>query len=357
MTALEIVTAVIGGKVIAAWDEVEVSISTEEAARSASMTLSDMGGSVVIRQGDDAVLMASGTVLITGYVRDVDVSISEDRHEVRVAIVSRTIDAVEASVDHESGFVEDKDLKQIAEAFDTCGVGIVCEESFPKEARSMVHPGQSLFYHIEPIARAHEALIYDTPEGKLRLAKKPRGRHAGRLATGPGGNIVRARAGFSEHDRHDEIAVRGQSSRGKGGGALRIEARAKDGGVKRKRPLVVIMEGEATAEKAKKRAEREVKRRAGESTRATIEVAGWRDAGGRIWEPHYLVEVAAARLYLNQDMAIRSVKLSQSQADGGEGTRAHLELVDPRALNGEGGGGSSDAAWKAPAPRGRLGGD
>jgi hypothetical protein len=41
------------------------------------------------------------------------------------------------------------------------------------------------------------------------------------------------------------------------------------------------------------------------------------------------------RIYLDREMAIKSVTLTQSIESGGPGTRAMLALCDPRALNGE----------------------
>lgn len=346
---LERVSVAIGGGDFRGWSRISITYSVKEAARSASLSVSDFAGAQKIEPGADAVISASGTVILTGYVRDVRPSHTETDHHVEVTIVSRAVDAVEASIDHETGFVKDKDLVAIAKEFDTSGVGIVASESFPKEARRFVNLGESLFGHIEPLARSHGAMIYDTPEGKLRIAKKPRGRHAGALAIGPGGNIIAASAELSEEGRHDEVIVRGQASRGTGGAALRIEAKAKDRSVRRRRPRIVVHESEATAGKLKERAERNIKRAAGYSRSASVTVVGWRDQGGRIFEQHFIIAVHDPRIYIEQDMAIESVTLTQDM--DGQGTRAVLSLVDPAALNGEGGG---KGPWKTSDAKGKL---
>lgn len=350
---LEIVRVDIGGGSFSGWSTVSIHYDVEQAARTARLTVSDFAGAMPFQPGEPCTITAGGDTILTGYIRTVSPSHDGSRHEVDLEIVSSAVDAVECSVDHPTGFLKDKSLPEIARAFDSCGVGIVCDEDFPVEPRTYLNAGASLFSTIEPIARSHDALIYDTEDGRLRLARRPRGRHAGALAIGAGGNIISGAATLTEDRRHSPVIVRGQSSRGQGGAALRIEARAADNGVRRNRPLIVVLETEATSVKVKARAERHVKRAAGHSREARIVTAGWRDAGGLLWQPHFIVAVADPRLYLDQDMAIKSVTLEQSM-DGG--TTASLALCDPAALNGEAGAsGGSDEAWRTPPASGTVG--
>lgn len=347
---LERVTVRLGGSDFAGWSQVSVAYGVEQAARTADLTVSDFAGAMPFRPGTECQLLAGGDLLITGYVRDVKPSHSDARHSVSLSIVSRTVDLVEASIDHPTGFVKNKDIGKIAAEFDRAGVGILADEEFPVEPASFVNSGQSLFRHIEPLARSHSALIYDTPEGKLRLRKAPRGRHGGALSIGTGGNILSASATFTENNRFSPVIVRGQSSRGSGAGALRLEARAMDGAVRRNRPRIIVHESEATSAKLKERAERQVKRAAGYGCTADIEVSGWRAGDGLIFEPHFIIAVRDARIYVDQEMAIKSVTLTQSTEQGGPGTRATLSLCDPRALNGEAPtpGGEGSDLWETP---------
>lgn len=359
---LETVTVELGGQSFAGWSKVSITFGVEQAARAATLEASDYAGAMPFVPGTPCRLLASGDLVLTGYVRDVKPSHSGDHHSVSLSIVSRAVDAVEASISHGTGFVKDKSLAEIADEFDTSGVGIEVDEDFPVEPASFVNTGASLFRHVEPLARSHSALIYDTPEGKLRIRKGIRGRHSGALAIGEGGNIISASAVLTENKRFSPVIVRGQASKGTGAGALRLEATATDAGVARHRPRIIVHESETTSAKLKERAERAVKRAAGEGCTASIEVAGWRDGGGKLFEPHFLIAVNDARIYINQDMAIKSVTLEQSIEQGGPGTRARLELCDPRALNGEKSASKTDASqpesgepWKAPEPTGTVG--
>lgn len=347
---LEIIEVTIGGRAIRGFKSVAITVSLEDAARNASLQISDFEGADQVMPGDEATITANGELMLTGYVGTVSPSHSNTDHGVAIEIASRTIDAVEASIVHDTGFAEDKDIKQIAEEFDTCGVGIECDESFEKEARSFVHSGASLHAHLLPLAKSQGAFIYDTPEGKLRIAKKPRGRHGGALSIGKGGNILSATASLSEHGRHDEIIARGQSSRGSGAGALRLMAKGKDSSVRRRRPLIIVHGSETTPKKLQERVDRQARRAAGLSRTATITVPGWRDADGKIFEPHFLIAVDDPRIYTVQDMGIKSVSFSQDTTDGGAGTTAALSLVDPAAMNGEPGGGAKQFETPTTSP-------
>jgi len=332
---LETLALEVGGNSLTGWSEVEIDYGVEDTARVARLVISDFDGGLTIRPDMPATIKASGDLIITGFVRDVEPEHDEESHKVVVTVVSKAVDLVETSIDHPTGYVSKKDVGEIGKAFDTEGVGVEVDEDFPVEPASFVNSGDSWFYHMEPLTRSHGAFIYDTPEGKVRIALKPRGRHAGSLSIGDGGNIIAANAKLTGKARYSEVIVRGQASRGQGSAALQIEARAKDGSVGRSRKRIVVHESETTAGKLKRRAKREMDRAAGSSREANITVSGWRDENGRIFEPHFLIAVDDPRIYLQQDMAIKSVRLTQVIEEGGPGTRAELSLCDPRALNGE----------------------
>jgi prophage tail gpP-like protein len=340
---LERVSVSAGGRSYTGFESVSISISAEEAVRTATLEGSDFGGTFPLLPGTEVTVKANGTLILTGYVRDCAPSHDGTKWSASISLVSKSVDAVECSIVHPKGWAEKKSLTELAKEFDTQGVGIEASESFPVEPNHFVNPGASLFDEIEPLARAQSAFIYDTPEGKLRIAKKPRGRHAGGLKLGV--NIIAASAKLTENGRHSPVIVRGQSTSGSGKAALQLEARVADSGVKRQRPKIIIDEAETTSGRLKSRAERQVKRAAGYSREANVEVSGWRDQSGRIWEPHFTVRLDDKRIYIGQDMVIKSVTLTQDAS----GTRASLSLADPRAMNGEAGGASSSAGfWATP---------
>lgn len=320
-----------------------LSASAEEATRTAGFTVPWTGAGIPCAPDEEATITVSGELWGTGFVRDVRGSHDGENRQYSVTFVSRTCDVTECSIDHPTGLKRDADLVDIATEFDTLGIGVEADAKTLKKAVHKVRPGETLFNTLETDARAQGVLIHDTPEGKLKLADGPEGRHAGALVRGV--NILRGEGNLSGAKAFSSVRVRGQSSDGTSAAALRPEAEAK-GTARRKRPLIVIHEGEAASGRLKKRADWEARRASGDGVTCSIETAGFRDEAGKIWMRNYLVPVNDDWLGINQDMVIASVVLSQ---DSQGGTVASLELKDPRALGGENPRGSSNAAWSAPA--------
>lgn len=322
---------------------IDISISAEEAARTASGDFVLVGDGVPVSPGLPVTISASGDLLLTGYLRDVNTGYVANDRSLACSFVSKTIDLIEASADHPSGEILDKDLTAIARELDSYGVGIETDGTeFPAEKRHKLQLGESGFSSIERRARGRGALIYDTPKGRLKIATKPEGTHAGTLKRGV--NILPgSSASFTEQGRFSEVRVRGQNSDGTDKSQLRPQTKVKDSGVKRKRVLILPHEGEATVDKMRKRAMWQAQRAAGNSVTASLIVTGWRDANGKIWAPNWLVNVEDNWLGIEGVMIIKSVVLHQ-----GDMTSATLSLSDPRALGGENPRGKTSAGYAAP---------
>jgi prophage tail gpP-like protein len=318
-----------------------ISLSAEEAVRTATLDLVITGDGIPASIGQAVTLKASGEVMLTGYVRDVNPSHDATTRALSVNLVSRSVDYVECSADHPTGEFLKQDLAAIAKALDGQGVGIEVDGAFPQEPRHKVMPGESAFASIERRARGRGILIHDTPKGRIKLATKPEGTHSGGLIFGQ--NILSGSATFTERGRYSEIKVRGQASEGTEKQQLRPETTARDSGVTRKRVLIVNHEGETTLDRMKKRATWQANRAAGNGSTASITVTGWRDAGGQTWKRNWLVPVDDPWLGLSGMMLIKSVTFDQQDR-----TTATLELADPRALGGENPRGKTAAGFSAP---------
>ncbi|MEW6121654.1 MAG: hypothetical protein AB1698_03515 [Pseudomonadota bacterium] len=339
--AAETITLLVGGRPLA-FEHCTLTASAEQAVRQGSFDLVYKGPGLPCREDEPATVLISGTLWLTGYTRDLNWSHEETTRKYTVSVVSRTVDATEASIDHPTGFLESCDLPAIGKEFDTANIGVECMVQQVKKALHQISPGETLFQTLERETRARGALISDTPKGKLRITDKPEGRHAGVLQRGV--NILRASGTLSGRYNYDKVKVRGQASFGTRGGALSPEAEAK-GTADRKRTLIIYHEGEADSGRVKKRAAWEAKRAAGQGKSARITLAGCRDAGGMIWAPNRLVSVVDDWGGLAQDMVIASLQIEQDAAGG---TTTELTLKDPRALGGENPRGESAPGWSAP---------
>lgn len=321
---------------------IDINVSAEEAARSASGEFVITGSGVPVMPGLATTITASGDLMLTGYVRDVGTGYERDSRTLRCGFVSKTVDYIECSADHTTGEILNKDLVAIARELDSAGVGIEADASFPPEIRHKLMVGESAFSSIERRARGRGALIHDTEKGRLKIATKPAGMHAGRLQRGV--NILGgASASFTEAGRYSEIRVRGQATEGTDRQQMRPQTKVTDSGVTRQRLLILDHEGEGTIDRMKKRAIWQARRAAGNSVTASIPVSGWRDEGGRIWQPNFLVQVEDDWLGIEGLMIIKSVSFSQRDM-----TVAVLSLADPRALGGDNPRGKTAGGYAAP---------
>lgn len=316
--------------------------SAEEAVRNATFQVAWNGPGIPCAPDDEATITVGGELWGTGYVRDVRGSHDQRTRDYGVTFVSRTCDATECSIDHPTGLKRDGDLLDIAAEFDKLGIGIDGIVKTPPKPVHKVKPGETLFETIETDARAQGVLVHDTPEGTLKFADRPEGRHRGALALGV--NIIRANGELSGARSFSSVKVRGQASEGTTAAALRAEAEAK-GTARRERSLILVHEGEATSGRLKKRADWEARRAAGAGTSCTVTVPGFRDEGGRLWTRNFLVAVEDEWLGIEQDMIIATSVLDQ---DATGGSTATLTLKDPRALGGENPRGKSADAWESP---------
>lgn len=322
---------------------ITISVSAEEAARSANMDLAVKGAGIPVALGQSAMIDASGTLMLTGYVRDIGTGYGQADRGLSCSLISRSVDFVECSAEHPTGEIFDKDLVGIAEELDTLGIGIRSDGTkFPPEPRHKLDIGESPFTSIERRARGRGALIYDTPKGEIMIASKPAGMHAGTVRRGE--NILPgASASFTEADRYSDIAVRGQATEGTDKQQLRPQTSVRDTGIKRRRPLIIVHEGETTVDRMKKRAAWTARRAAGNSVTANIPVTGWRDDNGQIWQPNWLIMVEDDWLGIEGLMIIKSVTFEQ-----GDMTMATLSVADPRALGGDNPRGKNVSSYAAP---------
>lgn len=321
----------------------EAEMGAEQAVRTAQIELANPSAPIPVAVDDEIVIKANGDTVLTGYVRDVLPSHKAAAREIHITFVSRTVDASECSVVHKEGELLEKTLPQIAEAYDTLGIGVETDGStWPVEPVHRLRQGETLVETLEKRARSRGTIICDTPEGKIKLATKPEGRHAGQIDLS---SIEQGSAKFTGLGRHSPVTVKGQSSQGVTAGEMRVQANFEDGSVKRRRPLIKVHAGAATTDRLSTRAAWEAKRAAGNAATADITVMGWRDVNGQLWTPNWLVMVVDPYLSIDGTMVIKKVRLVQ---DEDQGTVAHLSLADPRALGGENPRGKSDAGYAAP---------
>jgi len=263
------------------------------------------------------------------------------------------------------------------------GVTVATDQQLDDVESYQLVPGESGFAACEKLTRAQGLTLSGQYDGSLKLTKPGSKRHAGGLYQGQA-PLKDLEGDLNWAHRHSPIIVRGQSASGTDAAALQVEATAQDASVwgggaapvqsapsssapgfttGRYRPLVHVEDSDIDSETAQSLADAHSQREAGEALKAHAVTYGFRDSGGTLWTPGWLVWVESERIGLCQALLIKKIKFTQKRGGAGSGkhaskggSTAHLELVDPRAYGGTAAKGSSppgsaaSSIWKVGTP-------
>jgi prophage tail gpP-like protein len=332
---VELVTVHANGNKYTGWTKGSVGGSIKEASR--TFTLSTTERSFAFHSefnfppGTEIQIKSNGDLLVDGYVDEYKPQISPEDHPVVITGRGKGADFIDSSAEHDDGGEEkNKTPLDLAKKLNKHGINITSSEAMKKIPMMRIEPGSSPWRNVERYARQQGFVLMGEANGDIKITKAVTQRHTGKLIEGK--NIIDGSATLSQKNRHSNYNVKGSARIGTKEKDLRSEDKAKDPGVKRYRPKVLLMEGDTDKGRNKNRAETEANRRAGEGTKASIVVQGFHDKGGKLYEPSLLIYTASPSLKIDQDMMIESVEFEQSEKGG---SLTKLELVDPRAYGGK----------------------
>lgn len=340
----EIVTLIATGFEYAGWTKVSWSAAIDEACRSFNVETTERPGEFAFPTGTPIRLLATGALVVDGYVNHYHSSGADKTHKVSIAGRGKGQDLTDCSAVHPTGNAENKTAVEFGNEFKLANKGLL-QAKVPLQPipYQQLKQGERCFNCVERYLRPAGVSMMGEADGSISATNASVAkRAAGALVEGD--NIKEWSVDFDDQNRMSETTVKGQNRHGSGGDNLRIKERATDSGVKRYRPRVIVQESDTDKGRARERAHHEKERCAGNGTRASVTVQGWRDAAGELWTPNTIIFVHSPTLmHLVQDMLIERVDADQDD-DGG--TIAKLGLVDPRAYRGKGHNGKgSDGAW------------
>lgn len=342
----EVITINVGGMTYTAFEVAQVRAAFNEAARSFRLEIAaELGASAVnsiFAVGTKLTIHSNGDLLLTGFVDQKKPRIEATKAMITVIGRSNSGDLIDSSAKHDTGSFENKSPLEIGnEVSSGIGAKFTTDQQLEKLEQYQINPGESCFRLVEKMARQQGMTICGKADGNAEITKAGKKRHAGGLIEGV--NILTGSSDNNGSNRHSEYIVRGQRPFGHGVDNLEIEAIARDKGVDRHRPIVIIQDDDTTKKRTKARAKNRKDRSAGHALKASIETQGFRDDAGKLWEPGYLVWVESPFLDIAQDMLIESATYMQSE----QGSIATLGLTDPRSYGGKAGKVSkSGKEWK-----------
>lgn len=345
MENVEVITVTARGIPYSRWERVQITAAMDEAAREFTLETTEYVGEFSFPPGTPVTITANGDLLVDGYVNAYEASADATSHRISIKGRSKSQDLIDSSAEHETGYFENDDPANALKKLDRYGVGVRARIPLKKEDYMHIKPGESPFAFADRYLRHQGATMMGLADGSVEVTNASvAGSHFGILWEGR--NIKSCQVSLTDNARHSKYIVKGQRRVGTGAAALRIRQEARDRGVTRPRSRVLVQESDTDPERAQKRANTEKERQAGRSIAGAVQVQGFRDFKGQLFEPNRLIFVHAPILmHLNQIMLIERVTFTQ---DDRSGSIAELTLVDPRAYQGKNVGRGFSRAPEAP---------
>jgi prophage tail gpP-like protein len=342
----EIARLIIDGQIYEGWTEISVVRSVEQMAAGFDFTVSERwagrGEPWRIKPGQACRVQLGDDVLITGWVDRYAPSYDANRHTIVVNGRSKTGDLVDCSAVVTGGQFRGYGIEQIARALlAPFVIALVVETDLGEPFDDVqIEPGESVFEVLDKLARQRAVLLTDRGDGALVITTPGASRASGALVQGE--NILSAAGEIDFSRRHSVYLGRSQKPGDDwsfGDDAAQVAAEVTDPAITRYRPLVVLGETAADAETLRERVRWQALRRAGDGTRMTITVQGWRQPDGRLWTAGQMVPVRSSWLAVNDDLCIVAVEFRLS--DSGTTTRmtvTPVEALTPRPVKKKSGG-------------------
>ena len=281
--------------------------------------------------GREAHLHLGKTGVIDGYIDILNVADNPNSRNITIQGRSKTADLVDCSALGPFEFDGGLTLTQIAEKLcQPFGISVIAladvGEPFPVIS---IKPSDKVFDILNKLAKQRGLLLYSSTEGNLVINKRGLQRAATELVQGV--NVLSARASYDNTNRFSEYVVKGQNDGSIDGligdkpeDATEAEGSAKDSGINRYRPTVIIAENAGSSQTSKERAEWEATYRAAKGTTISVTVKDWKEKNGQLWDINKLVYLRYPRLGVNGQFLINAVSYKQ---DENSSRTCTLELV------------------------------
>lgn len=361
------ITIKIGRDKFAAFSDIGIFRSLSSLASEFSFTCQDRwivdGLLWPIKPFEEVKIFIGEEVVAAGFIDELDPEISTEDRNLTFAGRSNTADLVDCSA-ITVGQLKNVNVNDICQKYvkDQFGIDVIVEADVGEPfAKWSPDEGETYYEMLQRAAKLRGLLLITDANGNFVITNRAGGTADAstpsisnlasqfdfKAALSGGGvqpaevglvqgqNILKARAHYDSSDRFSDYIVKGQapgSNKTKGKKVSQVTASAKDSGVPRFRPMIIIAEGSITKATAQKRANWEATVRAARSSELSITVQGWRQTpGGDLWKPNILVPVTVPFLGLDAEMLVDSITLTKNET----GTLAVLDLIRPDAYQPE----------------------
>lgn len=323
------VLARIGGIDYRGWEEFDLTWGLETVAQSFNLkTTLDIVGGARIETAQPVELFIDSVPVLSGFTDGKDFDDDETTDETTLKGRSKTGDLVDSSAIHSPGEWNNKPIAPIVkEILKPYGISLVDNlNDSEKFKKFRIQQGETSFEAIERACRMRAALAYPDGSGSLIISRFDKVVDpANRLVYGE--HFRKFAGGIDAESRHSEYIVKSQTAGDDslfGVAAATPEATAKDPGMKRYRPLIVIAEAPAENGGLEKRANWEARTRNHRSNQFKITAPGF-FVGGDLWRPGSFQRIIHKKRGIDKTFIVSMVRYIKG-LDGGESTEATITL-------------------------------
>ncbi|EGF92416.1 bacteriophage Mu P family protein [Asticcacaulis biprosthecium C19] len=243
----------------------------------------------------------------------------------------KTLDLVDASAVHSPGAWRGQKLEKIgAELLAPFGLTLTVETAtgavFPLFC---IEPGETVFEALTRMCRMRGLMIRTDPKGSV-IVFAPRQKRTG-MVLELGRNLTGFEFDINSADRFSEYIIKGQRQGGahtEAKDAAAPKGSAKDAGVTRYRPKLIVSDEQSTPAGLRTRALWEATTRRAQALQVGGSVKGWRDDAGALFEPDTLVRLIADDHGLDLDMTLTEVTFTLDD----KGTSTRFRMTKPEAF-------------------------
>jgi prophage tail gpP-like protein len=370
--AQNMVSLEVGGMMYDGWKSVRIKHNIERLAGTFTLDVSerwpDQTEAFAIEPGASCAVSIGDDVMITGYIDAVHVNATATAHTITVEGRDKTGDLVDCSAPPKEWL--DMAFEDIAaEICGDYGIEVIVEASggiiLPRKSTNTAETCHKL---LDKMAKIQGVMMISDKLGNLKLTRAGlQGEAYDMLVLGE--NLTKIDYERSFANLYSDITVKSQVNgavAGGGGGVdgdintkqigavsrlsgagsgqtqtvvktnpnTKVKSKAtfsiKNEAIERYRPLIIVAEDQATDDRCLQRAQWEAGTREAKSKKLQVQVQGWRQSNGAIWEINTLVYMRCPWVKEDQIMLISAIEFSLDMAGG---TVANMTIYAPEAYD------------------------
>ncbi|MGD9638388.1 MAG: phage baseplate assembly protein [Alphaproteobacteria bacterium] len=333
----EVASLYINNNIYSGWTSVSIERSIETISGGFDLSLSDRwSGQAVrwaIKPGDACEVRLDNEVVITGYVDDVNPDISSDSYTVSVSGRDKTGDLVDCSAIHSPDEWSNLSLQELATKIAApFGINVKVNDTTGSNFEKFkIQQGEPAFEAIDRLCKMRAIMPISDGKGNIIITRA--GTATASEALVEGKNLLNISPRFTHRERFSQYTVKAQAPGLDGMSAedsAQVVGTAKDNGILRYRPLMIIADDNANGVSASTRAGWEATVRAARATTFNVSVQGWKMNNGKLWPINALTQFTSDTLGIEkQTLLIVSTNFSKDE----QGTRTNMVLTRPDAYS------------------------